>query len=89
MTIQRNRRKSKIGIVLKKSGINTYAVKVETRKQHPFYQKTLKATHKYLVDYQKDDLRVGDRVAIAECRPLSKCKRWRVVSIVEHAKILD
>jgi small subunit ribosomal protein S17 len=64
----------------------TAVVVVTTRKPHPLYRKTMVRTSRLYAHDENNDLRVGDRVRIAETRPLSKQKRWRLVEILERAK---
>jgi len=56
----------------------TLVVKVTRIKQHPKYKKRYKVFNSYKVHFEKGDYKVGDRVIIEECRPLSKDKRWIV-----------
>jgi small subunit ribosomal protein S17 len=73
-------KKTKVGKVVRVSGEKTLSVVVETRRPHPLYQKVVRYSKKYLVHCVDDTISVGDDVVITECRPLSKRKRWRVVS---------
>ena len=59
---------------------------VATMKLHKLYKKRLKVTKKYKAHDENNDCNVGDKVKIMETRPLSKDKRWRVVTILERAK---
>jgi small subunit ribosomal protein S17 len=63
----------------------TVVVLVETLKRHPLYQKVVRKKTKFHVH---DDLKAkkGDRVKIAECRPISKTKKWKVVEIIKKDK---
>ena len=76
-------RKGRTGTVVSKSGTRTVVVEVHRRKQHPLYGKTVKLTKKYHAHDEKDTARVGDKVNIIECRPVSRMKRWRVVESIE------
>ena len=60
-------------------------VKVERKALDPLYKKVTKFTSKYYVHDEKNESKVGDLVEIMETRPLSKLKRWRLVSIKKHA----
>ena len=73
-------KKTKVGKVVNISGEKTLLVVVETRRPHPLYQKIIRYSKKYLVHCVDDSIAIGDDVLITECRPLSKRKRWRVVS---------
>jgi small subunit ribosomal protein S17 len=76
----RNKRRTKSGVVLKSSGLNTVSVLVETLSQHARYKKVYKASQKYLVHVDNEqEVKVGDKVEIVSCRPLSKRKNWRVL----------
>lgn len=61
------------------------AVSVERVVKHPLYGKYIRRTSKILVHDENNECRIGDLVNIAECRPISKRKAWRVVEIVERA----
>ena len=86
MTIDRNRRKLRHGVVVSTAGDKTCVVKVEERKKHPLYGKMITQSKKFHAHDENNDAGVGDAVAIMETRPLSKLKRWRLVEIVEKAK---
>ena len=77
-------RKERDGVVVSKSGSKSVVVKVERRKQHPVYGKTMRTHRKFHVHDEENTAGVGDKVRIAETRPLSKMKRWRLVKIKEH-----
>jgi len=53
---------------------------VEVLKEHPRYRKRYRIQHKYLADNPDNKYQAGDRVVIEECRPLSRRKRWRIIS---------
>ena len=61
----------------------TVVVKVERIKEHPKYRKRFKVHKKYKAHDEKNEYKVGDKVIIEECRPLSREKRWRVVKTLE------
>ena len=86
MTIDRNRRKLRQGVVVSTAGDKTCVVKVEERKKHPLYGKMITQSKKFHAHDESNDAGVGDAVTIMETRPLSKLKRWRLVEIVEKAK---
>jgi small subunit ribosomal protein S17 len=85
-TEERNDRKSREGLVTSNGMDKTAVVTVTTRKPHPKYRKTVAKSTKLYVHDEENTLNVGDRVRIAETRPLSKLKRWRIVEILERAK---
>jgi len=74
------------GIVTAAKMNKTVTVSVFRRKMHPKYGKTYRVTKKYHAHDEKSEYQVGDEVIIAECRPLSKLKRWRVVGKVSEKK---
>jgi small subunit ribosomal protein S17 len=82
---KRGIRKSQVGVVTSAAMQKTVTVAVDRLVQHPLYKKTLRKTSKFLAHDEKGSCKVGDRVRIAETRPLSARKRWRVVEIVSKA----
>ncbi|WP_371926400.1 30S ribosomal protein S17 [Sebaldella sp. S0638] len=86
MEIKRNYRKVREGIVVSDKMEKTVVVIEETMKFHKLYKKRLKVSKKYKAHDENNDCNVGDKVRIMETRPLSKDKRWRVVTILERAK---
>ena len=86
MSVDRNRRKTRRGVVVSRSGDKTCVVLVEERKPHKLYKKMLTRSAKFHVHDESNVSNVGDQVLIAETRPLSKLKRWRLVEVVEEAK---
>lgn len=85
-TSERNARKVREGIVSSNKMDKTAVVTVTDRVRHELYSKTLQRSTKLYVHDETNDLNVGDRVRIAETRPLSKLKRWRVVEVLERAR---
>ena len=81
-----NRRKVREGLVLSIHMDKTAVVGVIERVRHPRYAKTVQRTKRLYVHDEANDVRVGDRVRVAETRPLSKLKRWRLVEVLERAK---
>lgn len=81
-----NRRKVREGLVVSTSMDNTVVVAVVERVRHPRYAKTVQRTKRFYAHDTANDTKVGDRVRLAETRPLSKLKRWRVVEVLERAK---
>ena len=82
----RGYRKIRQGVVVSDKMDKTAVVLVERRTTHPLYAKTLTRSEKLHAHDETNDARQGDRVRIAETRPLSKTKRWRVVEVVERAE---
>lgn len=67
------------GIVISNRMQKTVVVKVERIKEHPLYKRRFKVHKKYKAHDEKGECRIGDKVIIEECRPISKEKKWRVV----------
>lgn len=65
----------------------TVVVSVERTAMHPLYGKVVRSHRKFFAHDEDNGCRVGDRVRIAECRPLSRRKRWRVVEILDRAQM--
>ena len=82
----RNERKTKVGKVVSDKMEKTIVVAVVDTESHPLYKKSVKKTVKFKAHDENNDCNVGDKVKIMETRPLSKDKRWRVVTILERAK---
>ena len=74
-----------VGRVVSDKMDKTIAVAVERRIKHPVYGKYIRRTTKVLAHDPANECKAGDRVAISECRPVSKNKSWSVVNIVERA----
>ncbi len=83
---QRNLRKERIGIVMGDKMQKSITVAVRTKMKHPKYGKFITETKKYIAHDEEDTCKMGDKVKIAETRPLSKRKKWRLVEIIERAK---
>ena len=82
----RNRRKQFVGIVVSNFMQGTAVVAIVNNIRHPIYKKIVKKTVKFFVDDPKNECSIGDKVVIAETRPLSKNKHFRLVKILEKAK---
>ena len=82
----RNLRQSRVGGVVSDKMAKTIVVAIEHRVKHPLYKKIVTHTKKFKAHDELNEARVGDKVEIAETRPLSKDKCWRLVSIIEKAK---
>jgi small subunit ribosomal protein S17 len=82
----RNRRKTRVGVVVSDKMDKTVLVAVRDTTRHALYGKILRRTTKYAAHDGANECGVGDRVLITETRPLSKTKRWRVAQILEKAK---
>ncbi len=84
--VERNLRKTRIGKVVSDKMDKTIVVAVESNVKHPLYGKIIKRTYKLKAHDENNECAIGDRVKVMETRPLSKEKRWRLVSILEKAK---
>ena len=84
--MERNARKSIVGVVVSDKMDKTITVSVERRKKHTKYGKFVKMTSTFAAHDEKNECAMNDVVRIMETRPLSKNKRWRLVEIVEKAK---
>jgi small subunit ribosomal protein S17 len=84
LTQGRKRRKVRVGVVVSDKADKTIVVMVERRLAHPLYGKGVARTKRYHVHDEGNEYKVGDTVRIAETRPLSKTKRWRVVGLVDR-----
>ena len=83
---ERNRRKTREGMVVGTKMDKTAIVAVTDRVRHRRYDKTVQRVTKLYVHDEENTLNEGDRVRVAETRPLSKNKRWRLLEIVERAR---
>jgi small subunit ribosomal protein S17 len=84
--MERNLRKTRVGIVTSDKMDKTVVVTIKNRVRHPLYNKIVNDTVKYKAHDENNECGVGDKVLIMECRPYSRDKRWRVVEIIEKAK---
>lgn len=83
---ERNERKVRVGNVVSNKMDKTIVVAIQELVQHKLYKKSVKRTVKFMAHDENNEAQIGDKVSIMETRPLSKHKRWRLVSIVEKAK---
>jgi small subunit ribosomal protein S17 len=81
----RNSRKAIIGFVTSRSGDKSVKVTIPYKTPHPLYHKVINRKTVVHVHDAKNETKVGDKVEIMETRPLSRLKRWRVLSIVHSA----
>ena len=82
----RGSRKTRVGLVVSDKMQKTVVVAIERRVPHPVYSKMVTRTRRVKAHDEENTSKTGDTVRIAETRPLSKDKRWRVVEIVERAR---
>ncbi len=73
------------GVVVSDRMQKSVVVAVERRVQHGVYGKIQKRTSTFLAHNEGDDAKTGDKVAIAETRPMSRRKRWAVTRVIERA----
>ena len=84
--MERNLRKTRVGVVVSDKMDKTVVVAIKDNVKHPLYKKIVKNTVKFKAHDEQNACNIGDRVLIMETRPLSKDKRWRVVEIITKAK---
>ena len=82
----RTRRKVREGVVVSDKMEKTRIVLVQEQKPHALYKKVVRINRRFKVHEETNESGVGDRVRIAETRPLSKEKRWRIAAVLEKAK---
>jgi small subunit ribosomal protein S17 len=81
----RNQRKTIIGFVTSRSGNKSVKVTIPYKTPHPLYHKVINRKTVVHVHDEKNETKVGDKVEIMETRPMSRLKRWRIVSVVHSA----
>jgi len=81
----RNLRKTIIGFVTSRSGDKSIKVTIPYKTPHPLYHKVINRKTVVHVHDEKNETAVGDQVKIMETRPISRLKRWRVLSVVHKA----
>ncbi|MDD2365838.1 MAG: 30S ribosomal protein S17 [Desulfuromonadaceae bacterium] len=80
---ERGHRRTQVGVVVSDKMDKTLVVKVDHLVKHSLYSKYIKRSVKYKVHDELNSSKIGDRVQIVECRPLSKDKRWNLKQIIE------
>lgn len=83
---ERGRRAERLGRVVSNKMDKTIVVAVESRFQHPVYQRVVRRTKKYHAHDADNSCQIGDVVRIRETRPISKLKRWRLVEVVQRVQ---
>jgi small subunit ribosomal protein S17 len=78
---------TKVGVVTSNKMNKTAVVAVERLVRHPLYKRAFKKTSTFMIHDEENRCKVGDRVRIAECRPLSKNKRWRLVEVLQSSQV--
>ncbi|WP_455500774.1 30S ribosomal protein S17 [Gemmiger sp.] len=84
--MERNLRKTRVGVVVSDKMDKTIVVAVKDSVQHPLYKKILKRTKKFKAHDENNEAGIGDRVEIMETRKISKDVNWRLTKIIEKAK---
>lgn len=79
-------RKSRVGEVVSNKMDKTIVVKTERKMLHPVFKKFVKRTKKYVAHDGDNKCKIGDTVEIVETKPMSKTKRWKVVSVVSSVR---
>jgi small subunit ribosomal protein S17 len=83
--MSKNNRKTRRGSVVSNGMDKSVVILVERKVRHKLYGKYIRRRMKYMAHDENNECNVGDTVLIEECRPLSKNKRWRVLTILERA----
>ena len=83
---KRGERKTREGMVVSDKMDKTIVVELEDRVKHPRYSKVIRRTTKVKAHDENGTAGIGDRVLLAETRPLSATKRWRLVQVIERAQ---
>ena len=81
--------KLQTGTVVSNKMDKTVVVKIDRYKRHRLYKKTIRVTQRYKAHDERNECSLGDIVKIAETRPLSREKRWRVVEIVRRGDVAE
>ena len=82
----RGRPRVRQGVVVSDRAPKTLVVRIDTRRQHRVYKKTVRESTTLHAHDERDEARIGDTVRVVESRPLSATKRWRLTEIVERAR---
>jgi small subunit ribosomal protein S17 len=85
-TVSQENQRTVTGKVVSNKMDKTVSVSIERKVKHPLYGKYLRRSTKFMVHDEDNACNEGDVITIAECKPLSKNKSWRLVEIVERAK---
>jgi len=85
--MEKQAEKTQRAVVIGKSSDQTVKVQIDYLMRHPKYGKYMRRRTRFLVHDPKNAAALGDVVEVAECRPISKTKNWRLVSIVQKAVV--
>ena len=77
-----------LGVVVRDKPDKSVVVAVERRVRHSVYGKIQRRTSRFMAHDEANNAKVGDRVAMVECRPVSRRKRFTVIRVVERAEIV-
>jgi len=80
----RGKRKERVGEVVSVKNAKTIIVETTTRVPHPRFRKIVKQVKRFHAHDEASTAKLGDTVLIMEARPISKLKRWRLVSVIKH-----
>tara|TARA_B100000963_G_scaffold335564_1_gene329800 strand:- start:75 stop:320 length:246 start_codon:yes stop_codon:yes gene_type:complete len=72
------------GVVVSSNSAKTITVNVTRRIKHKLYKKIIRQTKKYHAHDENNEFNVGDIVSIIESKPISKLKKWKVISNIEE-----
>jgi small subunit ribosomal protein S17 len=86
MTTTQEIKRTQTGRVVSNKMDKSVSVLIERQIKHALYGKYIKRSTKVLAHDEENNCGEGDKVVIAECRPLSKSKSWRVIEILERAQ---
>jgi small subunit ribosomal protein S17 len=81
---ERSNRKERVGEVVSVKNAKTIIVETTTRVPHPRFRKIVKQVKRFHAHDESTTAKLGDTVLIMESRPISKLKRWRLVSVIKH-----
>jgi small subunit ribosomal protein S17 len=76
-----------VGIVASDKADKTIVINIAVRKTHPLYKKQYTVNTKFMAHDEKNEAKVGDKVSVVECRPLSARKRFTLSKVLEHANV--
>ena len=80
---------TKVGVVTSNKMNKTAVVSVERLVRHWLYRRAFKKTSTFMVHDEENRCKIGDRVRIVECRPISKRKHWRLVEVIESSRVVE
>jgi small subunit ribosomal protein S17 len=87
MTVEREtRQRERQGVVVSDKMEKTIVVEVSSVKPHALYKKVVRRTTKLKAHDEANEAKIGDKVLVRECRPLSKDKSWRLMQVLERAQ---